>query len=40
MSFYLMFCEVSVKLIQIQPIATMSQGVSEQELNPIHIFQL
>ena len=40
MCFYLMFCEASVLLMQIQPIVTMSQGASEQELNPIHIFQL
>ena len=40
MWFYLMFCEAGVKLMQIQPIVTMSQGVSEKELNPIHIFQL
>ena len=40
MCFCLMFCEANVELMQIQPIVTMSQGASEQELNPIHIFQL
>ena len=40
MCFYLMFCEASVKLMQIQPIVTMFQEASEQELNPINIFQL
>ena len=40
MWFYLIYCEASVKLMQIQPNVTMSQGASEQELNPINIFQL
>ena len=40
MCFYLMFCEASVELMEIQPIVTMFQGASEQGLNPINIFQL
>ena len=40
MCFYLMFCEANVELMQIQLIVTMFQGASEQEWNPINIFQL